>query len=116
MRFLNINKNITAIGAGKSPPTSPPSHSSPTPLSLTCHTEQCPIYGDSCAGPLVPGKDHDVLFVGTGTSLMAYDVERNADVFYKDVPDGVSSITFGWVRGIAEPLVIVGGHCSIQVG
>jgi Bardet-Biedl syndrome 2 protein len=63
----------------------------------------------------VPGKDHDVLFVGTGTSLMAYDVERNADVFYKDVPDGVSSITFGWVRGIAEPLVIVGGHCSIQV-
>lgn len=65
----------------------------------------------------MPGKSHDILFVGTGTSLMAYDVERNADVFYKEVPDGVSSITFGTIKGVAgsNPLVIVGGHCSIQV-
>jgi hypothetical protein len=41
-------------------------------------------------------------------------VEKNVDVFYKDVPDGVRCIAFGRVVGIDKPLVIVGGHCSIQ--
>ena len=27
----------------------------------------------------------DMLFVGTATNLMAYDVYKNADVFFKDV-------------------------------
>ena len=29
--------------------------------------------------------DHDVLVVGTQTNLLAYDVEANSDLFYKDV-------------------------------
>ena len=47
---------------------------------------------------------------------MAYDVEKNADVFYKEVPDGVRSLSFGRIPSQPDPLVIVGGHCSIQVG
>jgi Bardet-Biedl syndrome 2 protein len=70
----------------------------------------------------------DTLFVGTSTDLLAYDVERNRDVFFKDVydclilhyfmvgqlPDGASSIVVGTVGSIDEPLVLCGGNCSIQ--
>ena len=42
------------------------------------------------AGRLDPDSNRDVLLVGTPTNLLAYDVERNADLFHKDVPDGVS--------------------------
>ncbi len=29
--------------------------------------------------------DADTLFIGTSTDLLAYDVEKNRDLFYKDV-------------------------------
>lgn len=38
------------------------------------------------AGPLNPKSPNDVLLVGTQTNLLAYDVEQNKDLFYKDVP------------------------------
>ena len=42
-----------------------------------------------CAGPLNPSRpDRDVLVVGTPTNVLAYDVEDNSDLFYKEV--GVS--------------------------
>ena len=37
------------------------------------------------AGQLDMTKNHDVLVVGTQTNLLAYDVENNSDLFYKDV-------------------------------
>ena len=67
-----------------------------------------------CAGELHPDKKYDVVLVGTQTNLFAYDVEQNADVFYKDVPDGINALIFGHVQDIPEPLAIVGGNCSIQ--
>ena len=36
------------------------------------------------AGCLTPGEK-DLLFVGTPNNLLAYDVENNQDVFYKEV-------------------------------
>ena len=38
-----------------------------------------------CAGKLNPNLQNDVLAVGTQTNLMVYDVEKNTDLFYKDV-------------------------------
>lgn len=39
-----------------------------------------------CAGPLNPSRpDRDVLVVGTPTNVLAYDVEDNSDLFYKEV-------------------------------
>ena len=38
-----------------------------------------------CAGKLNPNIQNDVLAVGTQTNLMVYDVEKNTDLFYKDV-------------------------------
>jgi len=55
----------------------------------------------------------DILLVGTHTNLLAYDVEANHDIFYKDVPDGVNSLAVGTVPGVDAPLAMVGGNCSI---
>jgi Bardet-Biedl syndrome 2 protein len=51
--------------------------------------------------------------VGHTKQLISADVENNRDVFDKEVADGVNCIFFGRVRGILEPLVLVGGDCSI---
>ena len=37
-----------------------------------------------CTGSL-DESERDILFVGTPTNLLAYDVENNSDLFYKDV-------------------------------
>ena len=37
------------------------------------------------AGGLNPALDRDVLLVGSQTNLLAYDVEQNSDLFYKEV-------------------------------
>jgi Bardet-Biedl syndrome 2 protein len=67
-----------------------------------------------CLG-LPSSGERDSLLVGTETNLMAYDVDRNSDLFYKDVPDGVHSLIFGRVPNLSGPISLVGGNCSIQV-
>lgn len=37
------------------------------------------------AGRLSQSRTGDILVVGTPTNVLAYDVQNNADVFYKDV-------------------------------
>jgi len=56
----------------------------------------------------------DMLFVGTQSDLLAYNVEANSDVWFKDAADGVSTMTFGNVPSLPSPLALVGGNCSIQ--
>jgi hypothetical protein len=51
------------------------------------------------------GTPADLLLTGTAGNLLAYDVDRNADVFFRDCPDGVNSIS--------QPLVLTGGNCSV---
>jgi Bardet-Biedl syndrome 2 protein len=66
------------------------------------------------AGAHDPSLGRDVLLVGTQTNLLAYDVEKNSDIFYVDVPDGVNRMLFGRVGAVDANLAIVGGNCSIQ--
>ncbi|XP_057298017.1 Bardet-Biedl syndrome 2 protein-like [Hydractinia symbiolongicarpus] len=66
-----------------------------------------------CCGSL-DDSQRDMLFVGTQTNLLAYDVENNSDLFYKEVPDGVNSLLVGNVGTNPTPLVLAGGNCSIQ--
>ena len=80
IRFLNINRRISALACGK----------------------------------LDPKVDREVLLVGAQTTLLCYDVNENADLFFKDVPDGVNTIVVGVFGGIEKPLALVGGNCSIQ--
>jgi len=81
VRFLNINRKISAISCGKL--------------------------------DLAVGKDQ--LLVGAQTTLLAYDVLDNKDLYFKDAPDGVNAIVVGALSGLERgPLALVGGNCSIQ--
>ena len=53
VRFLNINRKISALACGK----------------------------------LSPKMGREVLLVGAQTTLLAYDVQENSDLFFKDAPD-----------------------------
>lgn len=61
---------------------------------------------------MVEDGPRDLLYVGTQSTLLAYDVERNADVFFRDVPDGVNSLAVGSLANM-KPLLFAGGNCSI---
>ena len=53
--------------------------------------------------------------MASANTLLAFDVEKNSEKFYKEVSDGVSVISFGTMYGFEEqPLAIIGGNCSIQ--
>jgi Bardet-Biedl syndrome 2 protein len=70
-------------------------------------------------GKLRDDAERDTLVVGSGTSLLAYDVEENQDLFYREVPDGANAVAVGRVYGGSAsgggsgPLALVGGNCSI---
>ncbi|XP_072141745.1 BBSome complex member BBS2-like isoform X8 [Dermacentor andersoni] len=66
------------------------------------------------AGCLKPGAKEDVLLVGTPTALLAYDVENNCDLFFREVADGANSLAAGYLGSRRNPVVLVGGNCSIQ--
>ena len=87
-RFLNFNRALTALSSGAINPA------------LTADDDE--------------SAPRDVLLVGMQMTLLAYDVEMNSDIFYKDVQDGVNAMVFGWMPNVDRPLCIVGGNCSIQ--
>lgn len=60
-----------------------------------------------------PNKD--VLVIGTASHVLAYDVDNNKDLFYREVPDGVNTIIIGQLGANRAPLAICGGNCAIQV-
>jgi Bardet-Biedl syndrome 2 protein len=64
---------------------------------------------------LKPDAPHrsDYLYVGSRSNLLSYDVERNADSFFVDAPDGINALVLGKVGSSSKPLVITGGNCSI---
>lgn len=73
-----------------------------------------------CAGKFQDADAGDTLVVGTQASLLAYDVEKNSDIFYKDVPDGVNAMLFApapamkTINAAPANMVVVGGNCSLQ--
>ncbi|CAM9274965.1 unnamed protein product [Ectocarpus sp. 8 AP-2014] len=66
------------------------------------------------AGRLEKSAGRDMLLVGSQTNLLAHDVENNADIYYKDVADGVSAVLLGCLPPSQQPLALVGGNCSVQ--
>ena len=48
------------------------------------------------------GGQKDCLLIGTETNILAYDMEKNADVFYRDVPDGVKAMAFGKMKNVSK--------------
>eukprot|EP00762_Andalucia_godoyi_P004566 ANDGO_05119.mRNA.1 Bardet-Biedl syndrome 2 protein homolog len=66
------------------------------------------------AGAIDPEDSESYLLIGSETSVSAYSVQRNADLFYRDVADGVSQLCFGRIGSVSQPLAVSGGNCSIQ--
>ena len=66
----------------------------------------------SSASSSAQNHNRDLLFVGTPSSLVAYDVERNAESYFRDVPDGVNVLLTGSLSN-SKPLVFAGGNCSV---
>lgn len=67
------------------------------------------------AGNLRSNKGPDLLFAGSQTNLLAYNVEDNSDLFFLNVPDGVGAICIGpSASNNKQPLVVTGGNCSLQ--
>jgi Bardet-Biedl syndrome 2 protein len=67
------------------------------------------------SGILNPSLNRDILVVASPSSLMAYDVHNNSDVFTSEVRDGVYSMILGQVDVNNAPLrvALVGGNCSV---
>jgi len=78
--------------------------------SLTLSQPVTTIY----ASPLIPNDDREILIIGSPTHLLAYHVDNNADVFYKEIKEGVQAIVVGLFGTINTPLVLVGGNGEIQ--
>ena len=66
------------------------------------------------SGTLDPVLRRDVLLIGTPNNLLAYDVEENRDLFYREVPDGVTSCLIGKLGDLSSNLALIGGNCSVQ--
>jgi Bardet-Biedl syndrome 2 protein len=68
-----------------------------------------------CVGSFRDQDAGDTLIVGTQANILGYNVEKNSDTFYKDIPDGVNTMLFGALPHIpSSKMVMVGGNCSIQ--
>jgi Bardet-Biedl syndrome 2 protein len=66
------------------------------------------------AGTFDPSNPKECLAMASQNSLIAYDVEKNSDIFYKEITDGVNMVTFGILNNTNKSLLFVGGNCSIQ--
>jgi Bardet-Biedl syndrome 2 protein len=64
-------------------------------------------------GKLDSLSNNEMLFIGSRTNLLAYDVENNKDIFDKEVSDGVNCLAFGTFTTVGEALIVSGGNCSI---
>ena len=65
------------------------------------------------AAPIQPGNKNDFVVLGSQTNIQAYNVERNADAFFKDSQEAVTAMAFGATANSSEQLTFVGGNCSV---
>ena len=68
------------------------------------------------AGQLDTSNNKDVLLVGTSSSIQAYDVFANQDLFFKDIQDGANVLSVGQLGWTSTPTVLVGATgCALAV-
>lgn len=58
-------------------------------------------------------SENDLIFVGSETSLICYDIKINKTIFDKDIMEGVYCMVYGMYSNYPKPLCIVGGNCSV---
>ncbi|VDM28260.1 unnamed protein product [Toxocara canis] len=58
------------------------------------------------------GTPYDLVIIGTTSSVLAYDVQKNTNLFRKDVADGIACIQVGSFSSHGT-LAMCGGNCAI---
>lgn len=86
LKHLNFNRKITALSSG----------------SLESQT----LDNNN-------NNNNNLLFVGGQSSLLAYDIDNNADVFFRDIQDGVNTLYLGKFNQSSNSLILAGGNCSV---
>lgn len=66
-------------------------------------------------GCMKKNSPNEVLVIGTPTSMFIYDVQNNADILYRDIPDGANVVTIGRL-GSHNPdaIALAGGNGALQ--
>jgi hypothetical protein len=71
-----------------------------------------------CCGKLDTKKpETDLVIIGSNTNLLVYDCANNADVFDREINDGLASLAVcdtGALPEVDEPTVVIGGNSSIS--
>lgn len=99
------------LAAGPDGSTEATSYQSPPLRFLNISREVTAITAGSLS---VEHPERDILLIGTGTSLQAYDVTDNRDIFFRETTDAVTALAIGSFSGEGgEKLSIAGGNCSL---
>ncbi|XP_031838360.1 BBSome complex member BBS2 [Nomia melanderi] len=67
-----------------------------------------------CTGRL-NDDDRDLLLIGTASYILAFNIEDNSDVFYKEMSDGARCIVIGKLGWLPRQVAIIGGNCSVAI-
>lgn len=110
--LLNFNQGITAIATGCLQPVAPAA----TSAVLAASAAQSPDAALPSLQPPPLDADKETLIIGSPTHVLAYMVDDNADLFYNELPGGVTRILVGRFGGRAagRALAIVGGADSVR--
>lgn len=120
IKYLNLNRKITSITSGnlKGPSATSSSASASVPSSANTNKDEYDEESSNLPSNINPSQSsnttQDHLFIGSESSLLSYNVERNSDQFFIDVADGVKSLAIGRIfNNKNSSVVLAGGNCSV---
>lgn len=66
------------------------------------------------SGKFIPNDDREILLIGSPTHILAYHVDNNTDVFYKEMKEGCRSLVVGNFSSFSMPVILVGGNSCVR--
>ncbi|KAF3425049.1 hypothetical protein E2986_06059 [Frieseomelitta varia] len=67
-----------------------------------------------CTGRL-NDDERDILLIGTTSHVLAYNIEDNSDIFYKEMSDSARYIMIGKLSWLPNQVAIIGGNSSVTI-
>lgn len=116
VHFLNINRKISDITCGplKTNVGAKDANGNLVSNAAKSKSKDSNPYDPNSQQTIVSTLHRDILLIATPTSITAYDTEENAELFQKDIDDGVLRVIFGRIGALRMPTCIVGGNCSVM--
>ncbi|GAB0088836.1 Bardet-Biedl syndrome 2 protein homolog [Sergentomyia squamirostris] len=65
-------------------------------------------------GKLNPSDEKEVLIIGSPTHILAYNIEENMDLFYKEIPEGIQTLCIGFIGMVQVPVVVTAGQGGLR--